>query len=136
MCFRLALLVAAAAILLPLAGTSLEAATLEDIQGEVLVDRGGGFDIVSGPTTLSPGNTVIANPGSQAQIVYDSTCKVPVVPGAVVAVHNQSPCNGGGESQGGSMSATTLLVGGAVVGLGAAAAVLLTSGGDDKPASP
>jgi len=141
MCVRLALLVTTTAIFLPSAAASLKAATLEGIQGEVLVDRGGGFDVAPGPTTLKPGDTVIANPGGVAQIVYDSECKVPVQPGSVIAVRKESPCSqkkvaeveGGG---GGGLSTTTVLVGGAVVGLGAGAAVLLTQGGNDKPASP
>ncbi len=138
MCVRLGLLAVTAAILLPSVEASLKAATLEDIQGEVLVDRGGGFDLVAGPTTLNPGDTVIANPGSLAQIVYDSDCKVPVHPGSVIAVHKQSPCGTQSESGGSGVSTTTLLVGGAVVaGGGAAAAVLLSQGGgDNKPASP
>ncbi len=135
---RLTLLVATTAVLLSAAGTSLRAATLEDIQGEVLVDRGGGYTIVSGPTTLNPGDTVIANPGSFAHIFYDESCKVDVQPGNVIAVNKEAPCNGGGSSGGGGggVSTTTLVIGGAVVGLGAGAAVLLTQGGDDKPASP
>ena len=141
MLVRLSSLVAMAAGALLAAAPSLNAATLENIQGEVLVDRGGGFDIVSGPTTLNPGDTVIVNPGSSAHIVYNTTCQVDVYPGNVVAVYQDAPCNGGSESAGGGGSGgfdtTTVLVGGAVVGLGAGAAVLLTSGGsDDKPASP
>jgi len=139
MCVRLALLVTTAAIFLPSAAASLKAATLEGIQGQVLVDRGSGFDMVAGPTTLKPGDTVIVNPGGLAQIVYDSECKVTVQPGAVIAVRNKSPCSKQvaeadvGEG-GGGFATTTLLVGGAAVGLGAGAAVLLTQG--DKPASP
>lgn len=129
MSVRRALVVVSAVFLLPLAGTSLQAASLEGLQGEVLVDRGGGFDIISGPTSLDPGNTVIANPGGKAVIVYSAECKVPVQPGAVVTVHKYPPCDGGG----GALDTTTLLVGGAVIGLGAGAAVLLLS---DNPASP
>jgi hypothetical protein len=129
---RLAL-VLTLACLLSFARAPAQAASLENIQGEVLVDRGGGFDIVPGPTSLDAGNTVIANPGSSALIVYDADCKVSVKPGDVVAVHESAPCGGGG---GGSFDTTTLLVGGAVIGLGAAAAVLLTAGGSDSPASP
>ncbi|HEX9881316.1 MAG TPA: hypothetical protein VGA65_02300 [Hyphomicrobium sp.] len=130
---RLARLVAAAAVLLSGLGTSLQAATLENIQAEVLIDRGGGFDITAGPTLLNPGDTVIANPGGGAVIVYNSECKVPVKPGAAVAVHKDSPCSSGG---GGVFNTTTLLIGGTVVGLGAGAAVLLTAGDDEKPVSP
>ena len=148
MLVRLSSLVVVTAVILPAALPSLKAATLENIQGEVLVDRGGGFDVVSGPTELNPGDTVIVNPGSSAHIVYNTTCQVDVYPGNVVAVYQDAPCNGGSESAGGGSESaggggsggfdtTTVLVGGAVVGLGAGAAVLLTSGGgDDKPASP
>ncbi len=133
---RLALLVAAVACVLPLFGASLRAASLEGIQGEVLVDRGGGFDIVAGPTTLSPGNSVIANPGSSALIVYSAECKVSVQPGAVVAVHESAPCGNGGGGSSGTFGSTTLLVGAAVAGLGAGAAILLTAGDSEAPASP
>ncbi len=124
----------ATAILLPSVGSSLKAATLSDVQGEVLVDHGSGFDIVNGSTTLNPGDSVIVNPGGSALIVYDTECKVPVQPGAVVTVHKYSPCNGGGDGL--ALSTTTLVVGGAVIGLGAAAAVLLTSNKNETPASP
>jgi hypothetical protein len=129
---RLASVVVLAACVLPLAGGASQAASLESIQGEVLIDRGGGFDSVGGPTSLDPGNTVIVNPGGSAVVVYSDECKVPVQPGAVLTVAKYPPCGGGG----GSFNSTTLLIGGAVIGLGAGAAVLLTSGGDDNPASP
>jgi hypothetical protein len=132
------LLIAALAVpLLPVA-SPLEAATLEEIRGEMLVDHGAGFALVSGPTALNPGDTVIANPGGGALIVYSNECKVPVQPGAVVTVHKQSPCSGdgGGGGSGEGISTTTLLIGGAVVGLGAGAAVLLTADDEDEPASP
>jgi hypothetical protein len=124
-----------------LASLAARAATLEGLQGVVLVDRGGGFSIVNGPTQLKPGDSVIANPGGTAQIVYADGCRVPVNPGDVVATLQQSPCAGGNTqapaaSEGGSINTTTWLVGGAVVGLGAGAAVLLLSDDDDDPASP
>jgi hypothetical protein len=126
--------VTAAACLLSFAAAPLQAASLESIQGEVLIDRGGGFAIVPGPTSLDPGDTVIANPGSGALIVYDAECKISVKPGDVVTVHKSAPCGGGGGES--IFDTTTLLVGAGVIGLGAGAAVLLTSGGSDKPASP
>jgi hypothetical protein len=135
MSVRRAFVFCAALLILP--ATAL-AATLQSINGEVLVDSGGGFNVVSGPVTLNPGDTVIANPGSSAQIVYDNGCTVPVQPGAVVAVHAQPPCSteAEGGSSGGGISSTALLVGGAAVGLGVGAAVLLSADDDEGPASP
>lgn len=131
-----------------LAAPGTRAATLEALQGTVLVDRGNGFGIVNGPTYLNPGDSVIANPGGSAQIVYSDGCRIAVQPGDVVPAQSVSPCANGGsspaaqesksdESGGGGINSTTLLVGGAVVGIGAGAAALLLSGGDDDhPASP
>ena len=127
------------------ASIAAEAATLEGLQGVVLVDRGGGFSIVDGPAQLQPGDYVIANPGGSAQIVYADGCRIPVKPGDVGATLQQSPCAGGGaqapgarqESASGAFSYSTLLVGGGVTALGTGAAVLLLSGDDDdNPASP
>jgi len=133
--------IAAAAMVLPLMSAATQAAMLQEIQGVVLVDRGGGFDITDGPTQLNPGDSVIANPGGGAEVIYPDGCTVPVRPGAIVAAHKKSPCSKeatnqegaeGGEG-GGALDATTLLVGGAAVGLGVGAAILLIA---DDPASP
>ncbi len=136
---RAAFLLTATALLPLVTGTPLGATTLENVYGEVLVDRGGGFDPAPGPTALNPGNTVIANPGSSAVIVYSADCTVPVQPGAVIGVLDSPPCGSNGASSTGgssSFSTSTLLIGGAVAGLAAGAAILLTSGDDDSPASP
>jgi hypothetical protein len=70
----------------------VEAATLGAIQGKVLVNRGGGYETVRGATNLDCGDTVMAQRGGSAQIVYHDGCVVPVEEGAVVAVGEASPC--------------------------------------------
>lgn len=140
---RRAALLFGAAILLSVSAAHVEAATLEGLQGVVLVDRGGGYGAVQGPTQLNPGDSVIANPGGSASVVYPDGCKVPVVPGSVVAVGSQSPCSmetGAVENQalGGlfGFNTTTLLIGGVVVAGAVAGIILLTDDDDEKPASP
>jgi hypothetical protein len=138
MIVRLAV-VAVATILLP---TASQAAMLQEIQGVVLIDRGGGFDSVEGPTQLNPGDSVIVNPGGSAHVVYPDGCRVPVQPGAVVGVNKHSPCSNAEQGvvaegdQGGGFNTTNLLIGGAVVALGAGAAILLIADDDETPASP
>ncbi len=137
------LFLGSAALFILLTGTSAQAATLEGIQGTVLVDKGSGYSNASGPMQLNPGDSVIANPGSAAKVVYGDGCTVPVQPGSVVAVAGQSPCSietGAVDSppagEGGFFNTTTLLVGGVIVGGVVAAVVLLNNNDDDKPASP
>jgi hypothetical protein len=142
MIVRLAVIVAVATVL-PLTGSGAQAAMLQEIQGVVLIDRGGGFDTIDGPTQLNPGDSVIANPGGAAHVVYSDGCNVTVQPGAVVGVEKNSPCSkkgseqafAGGDPESG-FSTTNLLIGGAVVALGAGAAVLLIADDDETPASP
>ena len=76
-----------AALVVSLSGTA-RAATLEDIQGEVLANRGGGYKRVHGPVVLKAGDTiVVAKRGASAVLSYDDGCKVPVDFGsAAVAV--------------------------------------------------
>jgi len=139
----------AAATVLPLMCAATQAAMLQEIKGVVLVDRGGGFDITDGPTQLNPGDSVIANPGGGAEVIYPDGCTVPVQPGAVIAAQKKSPCSkegaepevaekneAGQVDAGGGFNTTSLLIGGAVVGLGAGAAVLLTADDNEAPASP
>jgi hypothetical protein len=107
------------------------AATVNATVGQVLVNRGQGYKQVSGSTEAGPGTTVVANPGSSAQVVYPDGCTVTVNPGSVYAIAPQSPCATGGTG-GTGLSTTTLVVGGvAVAGAGAAALFLA-----QKAASP
>src|SRR5919108_4809062 len=130
-----------AALVVSLSGTA-RAATLEDIQGEVLVNRGGGYKHVHGPVVLKAGDTiVVVKRGDSAVLSYDDGCKVPVDFGStVLAVAGvPSPCGPtasyqapawltGSPGAPGGVDATTLPVGAVVVGGAIGAAVLLLSG--------
>ncbi len=127
------------------------AATVNALQGQVLVNSGQGYRLVDGSIQLAPGATVVANPGAVAQVVYPNGCTVTVQPGSVYLIASQEPCPAmareqvqtnqanpskrsesttetGGRS---GLSPTTLALGAAVIGAGGAAAYFLLF-----PASP
>jgi hypothetical protein len=121
-----------------LAGSAVSAATLEGIQGEVMINTGAGYRFVSGVVELKPGDMVIANAGGTAQLMYGDGCTVPVQAGGFVTVSADSPClttqaNGDGAP---AINPTTFTIGAVVVGAGVGAAFLLKGNSSDKPASP
>lgn len=111
------------------------AATVNALQGQVLVSAGQGFRLVNGSTQLEPGAAVVANPGAVAQVVYSGSCMVTVRPGSVYRIAPQAPCQTGEPTQSGGLTdtggssggsgTTWLIAGGALVAGGAAAYFLL-----------
>lgn len=69
------------------------AATLNSIQGIVRVNYGSGFQQIAQTAELAPGTSVMAAPGSSAEIIYSNRCRVYVGPGAVVTVSRNPPCS-------------------------------------------
>jgi hypothetical protein len=113
-----------------------QAATLEAVQGQVLVNRGSGYQFVVGTVDLAPGDMVLANAGATAQITYPDGCATRIEAGSVTTVGQRSPCAAqGGEVPSFGLAPGTLGIGAAAVGAGVGLAVLFRSGGD-KPASP
>lgn len=111
---------------------------LEQVKGQIAINRGQGYQGVAQITQANPGDMVMASPNSSGKITYEDGCVVDVKPEAVVAVQAQSPCKTGrfGVRPG------YLIVGALVVG-GVAGGLALLAGGDDnkktagdKPASP
>jgi hypothetical protein len=68
------------------------AASLEAVSGEVSINRGEGFQRVTGPTEVGAGALLMASPGGSAKLVYADGCPVRVIPGTVVRVAAKSPC--------------------------------------------
>jgi hypothetical protein len=68
------------------------AAAVTPEQGIVLVNRGSGYQNVTGPTNVNPGDILVVNPGGSAQLAYDDGCFVPVAVGQIVTVGAKSPC--------------------------------------------
>ena len=133
---RLGRMLAAGATATCLGAAGLQAATLEAVQGQVLVNKGSGYQFVIGSAELRPGDMVIANAGASAHVTYADGCVVPIEAGSVTTVGPRSPCTAqGGGSPSFGLSPGTLGIGTAAIGAGVGIAALLGSGGD-KPASP
>jgi len=139
------------------------AATVVPGQGVVLVNHGNGYQNVTEPTTVNPGDIVVVNPGASAQLTYPDGCSVPVAVGTIVTVGAQSPCikqgsmtptqatlpppSGGGPPPEGTgtppptdvvpdgTGLTELAVNVALAG-GGVGALLLTQKDQNRPASP
>lgn len=68
------------------------AASVDGIDGNVMVNTGKGFKPVTAAVGLKPGDQVMAQPGGSALVTYDEACVVPVREGAVVTVKSKAPC--------------------------------------------
>jgi hypothetical protein len=86
------------------------AATVDSIQGSLAINRGKGFQRVTGPVQAKVGDSVMVSPGGSAQVSYPDGCAVNVTPGAVVTIGAQSPCAAGQE-----WTATEVLVVGSYI---------------------
>jgi hypothetical protein len=100
--------------------------------GQVFIDRGQGYQQISGPTEAKSGDVVMAMAGGNATITYENGCQQAVDVGAVGIVSEVPPCLTDAPVSPGIDY--TLVIGGVAVAGGVAAAIAL-SGGDDKCAS-
>lgn len=127
-----ALVVSIVTIASPLAA---DAATLANINGNVLVDNGAGFKPASLTQSLPVGSRVTTQQGSSATISFDDFCTVTVLPGKIYVVPAQSPCAAGGNTvPSGLLPQDYAIVGGAAAGIGVG--VYFATRSDSKPASP
>jgi hypothetical protein len=99
---RLLVLAAALAI-----GGSVQAATVNAVQGQVLVNAGQGYRLVDGSTQVEAGGSVVANPGAVAHVLYPGGCQVTVEPGSVYLIAAQSPCQTGAKTHAGGLGGTS-----------------------------
>lgn len=114
-----------------------EAAVLDAIQGGVLVSRGGGaYQTVSQPTPLRVGDSVLANPGSGARVVFENGCAIEIEPGMVFTVGEAPPCDAADAASAGSSDYTMVAVGAAVVAGGVGIAIAAGGGGGGDGGSP
>jgi hypothetical protein len=112
------------------------AATVESGKGQVLINRGGGFQPVAGGAQAGAGDAVMVSPNGSAQIVYSDGCSIPVVPGNVITVTAESPCKSFAQANQ-TPDLTPWVIGAIVLGGGATAVILSQkSNTAPSPASP
>jgi hypothetical protein len=120
------------------ASASAIAATVIVLEGQVLINRGHGYHMIQGTTEAGVGDTIVANPGGAAQIVYANGCTKEVLPQSVVTISRHSPCRAEplreGPTSAPEISGTAIVAGSAIVAGGVLGAVLLSQ--KSKPASP
>jgi hypothetical protein len=83
----------AIASLLFVASSMAQAATLHSIEGDVMINRGDGYEFARAEVDLDPGHHVIVSPTGSAQILYADGCNVTALPGTIVPIKKQSPCS-------------------------------------------
>lgn len=128
-----------------IASTSFAAASgiaeITSVSGKVLVNKGDGFQPVSGFVSLNAGDAVMVGEESVAAISYATGCTVTASPASVVTITEVAPCAAGNvvgtagavfvqptadysPAAAGVSLLPLLLIGGAVVGGG----ILIASG--------
>jgi hypothetical protein len=96
------------------------------LQGQVLVNSGSGYRLVDGSAQLEPGGTVVANPGSVAQVVYGGSCTITVQPGTVYLGAAKAPCQAGNPT---GAAATAAAAAPAAAAVGGSSTTLWVVGG-------
>ncbi len=79
---------------------SASAATVNVTEGQVLINRGQGFQQVEGSAEASPGEMIVTTPGGGAEIVYSDGCAVMIRLGSVYVIRSTSPCQAGAAGAG------------------------------------
>lgn len=89
---------ASLAVILVSVTSVAQAASIEITQGEVLLNRGAGYQSIRNSTDLQAGDIVVSKMGSAAKITFADGCTVPLRTGMIFTVEAQSPCASAGAS--------------------------------------
>lgn len=84
-------------LLLVVFASGARAATVEITKGEVLLDRGSGYQAIQRSMALQTGDRVVSRPGSIARVTFADGCTVYLGMGMVFSVTQHSPCGEGGD---------------------------------------
>ncbi len=69
-----------------------QVAEVSPVHGEILVNAGAGFRVITGAAQLKPGDATFARSKALGRLVYADGCSIVVAPGAVFWIRAQSPC--------------------------------------------
>jgi hypothetical protein len=122
--------------------TVAQAATVQVVQGDVLVNQGKGYRKVAGSTVANIGDSVIVRGKGAARIIYSNGCTTVVDVGVVQTVVADEACLLGLTNSAQTVPAGTagaagaagvitpeVIIGGALIGGGIAAAIALSDNG-------
>jgi hypothetical protein len=70
-------------------------ATVNDVDGKVSVNQGDGFNPAADGMRLKPGDRVMVQDDSSADLKFDDECEFEVKENKIVTVPDRSPCAGG-----------------------------------------
>jgi len=119
---------------------ALAAATVTPLGGQVLINRGQGYQPVTGPIEANPGDSLMVPAGGAATVLYPDGCSANVRPGDVVSIGTVSPCVNPYTQQDPTPTQHTDFPTWAALGLGVAAAAGVGVGiyeiSKSSPASP
>jgi len=65
---------------------SSHAATLTDITGDIKLNQGSGFEVVTGTIEVKPGDKVMAGPEASATVIYSNGIGWKLKPGRVMTI--------------------------------------------------
>lgn len=74
------------------ASPAFAATTVQPGQGALYINQGQGFQQVTGPIEVNPGDQLMVSPGGAATAVYADGCRVSLQPGEVMTITVTSPC--------------------------------------------
>lgn len=89
---------ASCVLLMAMFASAARAATVEITKGEVLLDRGSGYQVIRRSMGLQPGDRIVSRPGSIARVTFADGCAVYLGMGMVFSVDEHSPCSEGSDS--------------------------------------
>jgi hypothetical protein len=123
----------AALLTILLTGIAAQAATVDQIKGEVYDRQGsGGFRRVTTPIEVQTGDTVMASTQGSARLRYSNGCVIAVEPGQTIVV--PETCGAAGHSSSTDYSVSQL---GTMVGVGTVfGSVIYLAVKNDNPISP
>jgi hypothetical protein len=83
-----------------LTGTRCLAVTVEPVSGDLSINRPGqGFQKVSEPTEVNPGDLLMVSANGSANVFYPDGCRFVLQPGSVLTVAAISPCAANSNAQ-------------------------------------
>ena len=114
---------------------SAQAAKLQDVDGNVKVNKGQGYQVARSGMKVNPGDKILVGEDAYAEIAYTNGQIVPVTSGEVFTV-SAAPVAAGGVATAGIPTAALIAGGGAIAVGGAVALIVSQNNNKHKDSKP